>query len=54
MHALALVLKRIHHGWAVALTDGRELARFQGLCAKRRALRYLSTLGPTTELSDVR
>jgi hypothetical protein len=37
------MLKRIDHGWAVALTDGRELVRFQGFCAKRRALHYLAT-----------
>jgi hypothetical protein len=43
MYALALMLKRIHHGWAVALSDGRELVRFHGLCAKRRALHYLAT-----------
>jgi hypothetical protein len=43
MYALALMLKRIHHGWAVALTDGRELARVHGLCAKGRALQYLAT-----------
>ncbi len=42
MYALTLMLKRIHHGWAVALTDGRELVRFQGICAKRRALHYLA------------
>ena len=41
MHTLALLLKPIPHGWAVVLTNGRELARFTGLCAKRRALRYL-------------
>ena len=43
MYALRLMLKQIHHGWAVALTDGRELVRFQGPWAKRRALRYLAT-----------
>ena len=41
MYALTLMIKPIHHGWAVALTDGRELVRFQGPWAKRRALRYL-------------
>lgn len=45
MNALALMLKPIDHGWAVALTDGRELVRFRGLCAKRRALRYLAGRG---------
>jgi hypothetical protein len=43
MRALALMLKPITRGWAVALTDGRELVRFTGLFAKRRALRYLAT-----------
>lgn len=43
MKALALLLKPIAHGWAVTLTDGRELARFTGLCARRRAVRYLAT-----------
>ncbi len=54
MHALTLTLRRIHHGWAVALTDGREVARFQGLCAKRRALRYLSDTGLFLELVNLR
>ena len=42
MSALAVLLKRIPHGWAVVLADGRELARFTGLCARRRALRYVA------------
>jgi hypothetical protein len=29
-------------GWAVYLTDGHELARFHGIGARRRALRYLA------------
>ena len=41
MNALALMLKPIRRGWAVTLTDGRELVRFTGLGARRRALRYL-------------
>ena len=44
MNALALMLKPIDHGWAVTLTDGREVTRFTGLCAKRRAMRYLREL----------
>jgi hypothetical protein len=44
MNALALVLKPISCGWVVALTDGREIARFIGPGAKRRALRYLRSL----------
>jgi hypothetical protein len=42
MNALAIMLQRIDRGWAVMLTDGRELARFTGLGAKRRALRYVA------------
>ena len=44
MSALAIVLKRIGCGWVVALTDGREIARFIGPGAKRRALRYAASL----------
>ena len=43
MKALALLLKPIRYGWAVTLSDGRELVRFKGLGARRRALRYLAT-----------
>jgi hypothetical protein len=42
MSALAVMLTPIRHGWAVTLTDGRELARFTGLGARRRAMRYLA------------
>ena len=42
MNALALILKPIERGWAVTLTNGRELARFTGFGAKRRAERYLT------------
>jgi hypothetical protein len=45
MNALALTLKPINYGWAVTLSDGRELVRFIGLGAKRRALRYVTRLG---------
>ncbi len=31
-------------GWAVVLTDGRELAHFRGPVARWRAERYLRTL----------
>lgn len=53
MTALALSLKPIHLGWAVALSDGRELARFIGLGAKRRAVRYLARFDVRTELRNV-
>ena len=51
MHALTLTLKPIDRGWAVALSDGRELVRFTGLCAKRRALSYLANRDLIRELS---
>lgn len=34
----------VNHGWAVALTDGRKVARFTGPTAKHRALRYVANL----------
>lgn len=37
----SIVLKPILGGWAVCLSDGRELARFRGPGAKCRAVRYL-------------
>jgi hypothetical protein len=33
MNALRLILKPNAHGWAVGLTDGRELARFHSAAA---------------------
>lgn len=39
MTALALMIGPTRDGWAVYLTDGRELARFHGLGARCRALR---------------
>jgi hypothetical protein len=42
MSPLALIIAPVPHGWAVALTDGRELARFSGLGARWRAMRYLN------------
>ena len=43
MSSLGVMLKPIVGGWVIELTDGREVARFTGLTAKRRALRYLAT-----------
>jgi hypothetical protein len=40
MTSLALVIGPTHDGWAVYLTNGRELARYHGIGAKRRALRF--------------
>jgi hypothetical protein len=34
------MLKPIDSGWAVILSDGRELARFTGFGAKARAMCY--------------
>ncbi|MBV8953223.1 MAG: hypothetical protein JO179_03735 [Solirubrobacterales bacterium] len=39
--AVAIILKPLRFGWAVCLTDGRELARFHGPGARARALAYL-------------
>jgi hypothetical protein len=39
--AYSISLKPILGGWAVCLSDGRELARFRGPGARCRALRYL-------------
>ena len=40
---LAFILRPLPLGWAVCLTDGRELARFRGPGAHARALRYVRT-----------
>jgi hypothetical protein len=37
MNAVAVILKPIDHGSVVALTNGRELARFTGPGARCRA-----------------
>ena len=42
MTALSLLIGRIPDGWAVYLSNGVELARYHGLFAKRRALRFAS------------
>jgi hypothetical protein len=41
MSALRMMIRPIGRGWSVQLTDGRELARFLGPCARWRAVRYL-------------
>ena len=43
MISLGVMLKPIMGGWVIELTDGREIARFTGPAAKRRALRYLAS-----------
>jgi hypothetical protein len=42
MPSLSLLIDRIPHGWAVYLSNGVELARYRGLFAKQRALRFAS------------
>jgi hypothetical protein len=42
MNPLAITLKPVFLGWAVCLTDGRELIRFRGPGSRLRALQYLS------------
>jgi hypothetical protein len=42
---VAVILKPVDRGWAVALTDGREVVRFTGPGAKWRATRYISRQG---------
>jgi hypothetical protein len=41
MSAIALYVRPTHDGWAVYLTNGREVARDRGIGARRRALRHL-------------
>jgi hypothetical protein len=41
MKTLWMMIRPIRHGWAVQLSDGRELARFLGPGARWRATRYL-------------
>jgi hypothetical protein len=39
----SIIFKPILGGWAVCLSDGRELARFRGPGARGRALRYVDS-----------
>jgi hypothetical protein len=39
-------LAPVEGGWAVMLTDGRELARFTGPGALRKALRHTASANP--------
>lgn len=41
MSTLALMLRQVDRGWAVTLSDGREVVRFTGFAARRRAMRWL-------------
>ena len=45
-NANTISLAPVEGGWAVMLTDGRELARFTGWDAKRKALRYVASTTP--------
>jgi len=44
MSPVAILLTPVPFGWALYLSDGRELARFRGPGARWRALRYLQVL----------
>jgi hypothetical protein len=48
MTTLALMIGPTHDGWAVYLTNGREIARYRGIGAKRRALRHAARIGRRT------
>jgi hypothetical protein len=43
MSSSGVMLKPIPGGWVIERTDGREVARFTGPAANRRALRYLAS-----------
>jgi hypothetical protein len=45
MSALTVMLRPVPGGWGVFLSNGRELARFRGLAARWRALRYVAGAG---------
>ena len=45
MQSIAVILKQVDRGWAVVLTDGREVARFTGPIAMWRAIRFLDAQG---------
>jgi hypothetical protein len=44
--ANTISLAPVEDGWAVMLTDGRELARFTGPNARRKALGYVVNTNP--------
>jgi hypothetical protein len=54
MNPVGVMLKPIRLGWAIALADGREIARFTGPGARRRALRYLGGRDLAREAARVR
>jgi hypothetical protein len=54
MNPPALRLKPVHHGWMVMLSNGRVLAQFTGVGAKRRALHYLASRDVIRDAADAR
>jgi hypothetical protein len=48
MTAPALTIRPVTRGWVVCLTDGRVIAVYRGVFAKRLALRYLQRCTRTT------
>jgi hypothetical protein len=44
MTSLTVMIGPTSDGWAVYLSDGRELARFRGIAARWRASRFLVRL----------
>ena len=42
MAALTVMLRPIPGGWAVYMSNGRELARYHGFAARWRALRFIA------------
>lgn len=52
MNAIAVILKRVDNGWAVALTDGREVARLSGPRAKWPAIYDMGRRGYSHGRSD--
>jgi hypothetical protein len=54
MNPPRVIFKAIPNGWAIELSDGREIARFTGRSAKRRALRYLAAHDIRKEAGDRR
>ncbi len=45
--AVALMMRPTENGWAVYLTNGRELVRYRGIFSKPLALRYLQMCART-------
>ena len=46
MNTTSMSLVPIQSGWAVMLSDGRELARFTGIGARQKAYRYIANASP--------